>query len=153
MDNEPAAAATSHDLVAARLLDAAYARAPLALFDFPLADVEPEKDRLAVLKVAADLLVKARLAKFDDEGRTSLLITNAGRYWALHGGYLAFLKEEPIAMGSGRGRNPEMEALRSEYMRLRLNTFWWSFGLSVAGFVLSIVSVIIAIFFGDRLLR
>ena len=47
MDNEQAAAAaTSHDLVAARLLDAAYAQPPLALFDFPLADVEPEKDRL-----------------------------------------------------------------------------------------------------------
>lgn len=156
MDNEPAAAATSHDLVAARLLDAAYGQAPLALalFDFPLADVEPEKDRLAVLKVAADLLVKARLAKFDDEGRTSFVLTNAGRYWALHGGWLAYLKEEPLATGAaGRGRNPEMEALRSEYMRLRLNTFWWSFGLSIAGFVLSIVSVIIAIFFGDRLLR
>lgn len=154
MDNEQApAAATSHDLVAARLLEAAYAQPPLALFDFPLADAGSEKDRLALLKVAADLLVKARLAKFDDEGRTSLVPTNAGRYWALHGGYLAFLKEEPLAMGGGRGRNPEMEALRSEYMRLRLNTFWWSFGLSVAGFVLSIISVIIAIFFGDRLLR
>jgi hypothetical protein len=155
VDNEQAAAAaTSHDLVAARLLDAAYAQPPLALFDFPLADVGPEKDRLALLKVSADLLVKARLAKFDDEGRTSLVPTNAGRYWALHGGWLAYLKEEPLAMGGGgRGRNPEMEALRSEYMRLRLNTFWWSFGLSVAGFVLSIISVIIAIFFGDRLLR
>jgi hypothetical protein len=119
-----------------------------------LPEVEPEKDRLALLKLASDLLVKARLAKFDDEGRTTLVLTNAGRYWALPGGWLAYLKEEPLAMGGGgRGRNPEMEALRSEYMRLRLNTFWWSFGLSVAGFVLSIVSVIIAIFFGDRLLR
>ena len=155
MADDPApAGATSPDLVAARLLDGAFAGAPLLLFDFPLPEVEPEKDRLALLKLASDLLVKARLAKFDDEGRTTLVLTNAGRYWALHGGWLAYLKEEPLAMGGGgRGRNPEMEALRSEYMRLRLNTFWWSFGLSVAGFVLSIVSVIIAIFFGDRLLR
>lgn len=155
MADDPAAtAATSPDLVAARLLDGAYAGAPLSLFDFPLPEVAPEKDRLALLKLASDLLVKARLAKFDDEGRTTLVLTNAGRYWALHGGWLAYLKEEPLATGGGgRGRNPEMEALRSEYMRLRLNTFWWSFGLSVAGFVLSIVSVIIAIFFGDRLLR
>lgn len=154
VDDPAPAAATSPDLVAARLLDGAFAGAPLSLFDFPLPEVEPEKDRLALLKLASDLLVKARLAKFDDEGRTTLVLTNAGRYWALHGGWLAYLKEEPLAMGGGgRGRNPEMEALRSEYMRLRLNTFWWSFGLSVAGFVLSIVSVIIAIFFGDRLLR
>ena len=155
MSDDPSPAlATSPDLVAARLLDGAFAGAPLSLFDFPLPEVEPEKDRLALLKLASDLLVKARLAKFDDEGRTTLVLTNAGRYWALHGGWLAYLKEEPLAMGGGgRGRNPEMEALRSEYMRLRLNTFWWSFGLSVAGFVLSIVSVIIAIFFGDRLLR
>ena len=154
VDDPAPAAATSPDLVAARLLDGAFAGAPLSLFDFPLPEVEPEKDRLALLKLASDLLVKARLAKFDDEGRTTLVLTNAGRYWALHEGWLAYLKEEPLAMGGGgRGRNPEMEALRSEYMRLRLNTFWWSFGLSVAGFVLSIVSVIIAIFFGDRLLR
>jgi hypothetical protein len=99
------------------------------------------------------LIVKARLARFDDEGRTTIILTNAGRYWALHGGWLAYLREEPLAPGGGgRSRNPEMEALRSEYMRLRLNTFWWSFGLSVAGFVFSVVSVVIAIFYGGRLL-
>lgn len=112
-----------------------------------------EAQRLATLKLAADLLVKARLAKFEDEGRTTLALTNAGRYWALHGGWLAYLKEEPLAMGGGgRGRNPEMEALRSEYMRLRLNTFWWTFGMSVAGLIFSIVSILIAVFYGDRML-
>jgi hypothetical protein len=143
------------DLVAADLLDAAFKQAPLSFFDEPVEGAASEKERLAVLKLAVDLIVKARLAKFDDEGRTSIVLTNAGRYWALHGGYLAFLKEEPLAVGGGvgRGRNPEAEALRSEYMRLRLNTFWWSFGLSVAGFIFSVISVLIAIFYGDRLLR
>jgi len=56
------------------------------------------------------------------------------------------------SVGGGRGRNPEAEALRSEYMRLRLHTFWWSFGLSIAGFVFSVISVLIALFYGNRLL-
>ncbi|MGL4395774.1 MAG: hypothetical protein ACRCS9_04465 [Hyphomicrobium sp.] len=112
---------------------------------------------LAARKAAADMLVKARLARFSDDTHTEIAITNAGRYWALHGGYLAYLKDDAAATinggGGGRQRNPEMEALRSEYMKLRLNTFWWSFGLSVAGFVMSILSVIIAVFYGDRLIR
>ncbi|WP_295559902.1 hypothetical protein [uncultured Hyphomicrobium sp.] len=141
------------DLVAAQLLDAAFARAPLSIFDQPVVGIDDEKERLALLKLGADLIVKTRLAKFDDEGRTSIVLTNAGRYWALSGGWLAYLREEPLAVGGGgRARNPETEALRSEYMRLRLNTFWWSFGLSIAGFVFSVISVLIAIFYGDRVL-
>lgn len=139
------------DLIAAQLMAAALDQAPLPFFDQPVVGAADEAQRLAILKLAADLLVKARLAKFDDEGRTSLVLTNAGRYWALHGGWLAYLKEEPLAMGGGgRGRNPEMEALRSEYMRLRLNTFWWTFGMSVAGLIFSIVSILIAVFYGGR---
>lgn len=155
MDEDPIEITTrSPDLIAARLLEAAYTQSPLAFFGQPVEDVEPEKERLALLKLAADLIVKARLAKFDDEGRTTLVLTNAGRYWALHGGYLAFLKEEPLAVGGGgRGRNPEMEALRSEYMRLRLNTFWWTFGLSIAGFVFAVISLLVAVLYGERVPR
>lgn len=142
--------------VADRLLNALRNNDLLQFFDWQ--DEEVTSDALdAVLdarKTAADLLVTAKLARFDDTARTSLAITNAGRYWSLHGGYLGFLKENPPgSSGGGRQRNPEMESLRSEYMKLRLNTFWWSFGLSVAGFVMSIISVLIAIFYGDRLLR
>jgi hypothetical protein len=148
-----AADAPPPDLVAAQLLDAAFSSAPLSIFDEPVTGVATEKERLALLKLGADLIVKTRLAKFDDESRTAIVLTNAGRYWALHGGWLAYLKEEPLAVGGGgRTRNPETEALRSEYMRLRLNTFWWSFGLSIAGFVFSVISVLIAIFYGDRVL-
>ena len=45
-----------------------------------------------------------------------------------------------------RGRNPEMEALRFTYMKLRLNTFWLSFGLSIAGFLISLISLTVACF-------
>lgn len=104
-------------------------------------------------KTGADLIVAAKLAKFADDGRTQVTITNAGRYWALHGGYFAFLKEEPPSGGGGgRGRNPELEEARLTLMRLRLNTFWWSFGVSIAGFIISIVSLTVAFSLGGRLL-
>lgn len=144
--------------VADRLLSALHVSSPQSVFDWQdteTDDSQQSQANLSARKSAADLLVKAKHAKFADDTRTALDITNAGRYWALHGGYLAFLKEEPPsgAGGGGRQRNPEMETLRAEYMKLRLGTFWWSFGLSIAGFVMSIISVAIALFYGDRLLR
>lgn len=142
----------SPDLAATELLQAAHGNdGPLAVFDFQLAAAD-EASRLAAVKVGADLLVRNKLARFADEGRTEIALTNAGRYWALSGGFMAFLKEDPPAGGGGggRGRNPEMEALRSEYMRLRLNTFWWTFGMSIAGLIFSVISIIIAVFWGQR---
>ena len=105
-------------------------------------------------RAAADQLVIARLAKYADDARTQLKLTNAGRYWAAHGGWFALLKEEPDRASGGRnGRNPELAELRATYMRLRLNTFWWSFGFSVASFILSAISLVIALKYGERLLR
>ena len=143
-------AAGSPEATASVLLEAAYASSPLAVFE--QGGESPEQ--LVALKSAADLLVRNKLAKFADESRTEISLTNAGRYWALSGGFMALLKEEPPAAGGGggRGRNPEMEALRSEYMRLRLNTFWWTFGMSIAGLVFSVISIIIALFWGGRML-
>lgn len=141
------------------LLALLYASSPRGVFDNTDAEDSAVTDpaQLTSMKAAGDLLVRARLARFTDEARADIEITNAGRYWALNGGYMAYLKEEPPAGGAGGGggrqRNLETEALRAEYMKLRLGTFWWQFGLSVAGFIMSIVSLIIAIFFGDRLLR
>jgi hypothetical protein len=146
--------------VADRVLLALRDSGALDIFDFdtgaPVSDGANTDAALSALKAAGDLLVAARLAHFADDGRTQIALTNAGRYWALHGGYLAFLKEFPPGSsggGGGRQRNPEMEALRAEYMKLRLGTFWWSFGLSIAGFVMSIASVAIALFYGGQLFR
>ena len=125
---------------ARRLLDEAFARPPAEIFG--LADDDALE--LESSKVGADLLVNARLATFADEGRTQIVATGAGRYWALHGGYLEFLKEEPAGRGGGRQRNAELETMRMELMKRRLDTFWWSFGLSVAGFAFSIVSLFVA---------
>lgn len=132
-----------------RLLAESYDRPPAEIFG----DGEGmDEMALEAVKIGADLLVAAKLARFVDDGRTQIEPTGAGRYWALHGGYLAFLKEEPAGRGGGR-RNPELEAMRLDYMKLRLDTFWWSFGLSIASFVFSIASLAVALTYGDKLLR
>lgn len=144
---------TTIEHTADRLLSSAYKAPPVDIFDQPETVFADDDTKLSIAKDAADVLVRARLAKFADEGRTQLTLTNAGRYWALHGGYLGYLKDDSAApAGGARQRNPEAEALRAEYMKLRLNTFWWSFGLSIAGFVMSLVSVAIALFYGTRIL-
>jgi hypothetical protein len=38
-------------------------------------------------------------------------------------------------------------------MRLRLPTFWWVFGMSIASFILSLISLGVALNFGDRFFR
>lgn len=142
----PHSAAERTDRRAAALLDEAYRSEGADIF------TAGDDEGLAIDKKAADLLVKARLAWFPDEGRDRVMVTNSGRYWALNGGYMAFLKEDPPTGGGGtRGRNPEMEALRFTYMKLRLSTFWLTFGLSIAGFLISLVSLAVAYFYGERL--
>jgi hypothetical protein len=139
---------TTADHLAAELMARALAASPAEVFHTGADVPADEAPRLGLAKNAADLLVKSRLARFADDGRTTIELTNAGRYWAMHGGWMAFLKE-PQQEG-GRGRNPEAEALRTEFMKLRLRTFWWTFGLSVAGFIISIISMMIAIMYGNR---
>jgi hypothetical protein len=134
------------------LLQAAYEGGEISPFDYS-AEKWAGDEGLADAKAAADMLASLRLAKYTDDGRTRMALTNAGRYWALHGGFLAFLKEEPEKAGGGRNRSPEAEALRATYMALRLKTFWWSFGMSAAGFVVSIISLCVALTYGDRLLH
>ncbi len=137
------------EMRAHEILLAAYTGGEVGPFDLAAERWGPGDDVLAEAKTAADTLVSLRLARYTDDGRTRLAPTNAGRYWALHGGFLAFLKEEPErAGGGGKQRSPEAEALRASYMALRLKTFWWSFGMSVAGFVIAILSLFVALFYG-----
>ena len=134
------------------LLQAAYDGGEISPFDVGAEKWGAGDEALADAKAAADTLVAIRLARYTDEGRTRIAPTNAGRYWALHGGFLAFLKEEPQRAGD-KSRNPEAEALRANYMALRLKTFWWSFGMSAAGFVIAIVSLVVSLCGGQAPVR
>lgn len=85
-----------------QLLLALHATPVVDFFDVPPESSPATGDILQQAKDAAALLVAAKFAKYADEGRTQLTITNAGRYWANHGGYFAFLKEErPRAWAAG----------------------------------------------------
>ena len=137
------------ELRAHELLQAAYEGGEVSPFDLAAERWGPGDEVLAEAKSAADILVSLRLAEYADAGRTRLAPTNAGRYWVLSGGFLAFLKEEPERANGGKSRNPEAEALRATYMALRLKTFWWSFGMSAAGFLIAIISLVVALCFGD----
>jgi hypothetical protein len=146
-DDAPQDDAAAVERRADELLAAAFASNGADIFD------GTDAVRLISSKKAADRLVQLKLARFADDGRTRIEVTNAGRYWALSGGYFTFLKEEPpTGGGGGRSRNPEFEALRFNYMKLRLNTFWLTFGLSIAGFVISLVSLAVAALYGERIL-
>ena len=131
------------------LLQAAYERGEVGPFDLAAERWGTGDEVLAEAKGAADVLVSLRLARYGDEGRTVLAPTNAGRYWALHGGFLAFLKEEPERASGGKSKSPEAEALRAAYMALRLKTFWWSFGMSAAGFLIAVISLVVALACGE----
>jgi hypothetical protein len=154
----PTAAQATPDLppdeAAHALLLRAYPAGTAAVFDEP-GSPTPDEAALRASKAGADALVGAKLAKWADDGRTAISLTNAGRYRAISGGWLAFLREPDGARGGGGGRerNPELEQMRLALTKLRLSTFWWSFGLSVAGFVISIVSLTVALTIGDRLMR
>ncbi|BCW89309.1 hypothetical protein sos41_24670 [Alphaproteobacteria bacterium SO-S41] len=157
-DLEPAAPAlpveaTPKERAAEMLLQAAYEVSPLALFEQADRFAGSEAERLQRAKAGADLLVGAKMARFTGDDRTEIDLTNAGRYWALHGGYLAFLKEEPPsgAGGGGRGRNPELEAMRMTLTKMRLQTYWWSFGMSLAGFIFSLISIAMTLWLGHSL--
>lgn len=137
------------EMRAHELMQAAYEGKEVAPFDLAAGRWGPGDDVLAEAKGAADLLVALRLARYADDGRTELALTNAGRYWALHGGFLGFLKEDPDRAAGGRGRSPEAEALRASYMALRLKTFRWTFGMSAAGFLVAVLSLAVALAWGE----
>lgn len=131
------------------LLQAAYEKGEVSPFDLAAERWGTGDEALVEAKDAAEVLASLRLARYGDEGRTVLAPTNAGRYWALHGGFLAFLKEETEKASGGKPKSPEAEALRAAYMALRLKTFWWSFGMSAAGFLISIISLVVALCMGE----
>lgn len=67
----------------------------------------------------------------------------------MHGGFLAFLREEPEKSAAGKFLNAEAETLQANDMALRLKTFWWSCGMSAIGFVMAVISLVVALCLGE----
>lgn len=139
-----------------RLMDAIYKDRELNVYDFCAEEWKDDEETFMNCKGMADELVDEKLARYLDEKRTQLAITNFGRYWAVHGGYLLFLKEgEKKIKHDGHHKhhdNPdkekhheeikeELKEARLKFTHYRIVTYWWSFAVSVISFMLSLLSL------------
>lgn len=82
-------------------------------------------------------LVREKLAAYADEEKTQLRITNYGRYWMIHGGYDAFLREY-LELKEKRYNEKEQQKLelleeRLKLTQYRLVGFWLTLILSIIG--------------------
>lgn len=130
------------------ILKAVYKNDSLNMYDFCS---EQWKDNVEVFrecKGMADQLVGEKLAKYDDEQKTELRITNYGRYWVIQGGFLIYLKESEKKIKLGRDSDKhngdlkeELKEARLKFTHYRIVTYWWSFALTLISFLLSLLNL------------
>jgi hypothetical protein len=82
-------------------------------------------------------LVREKLAIYADEEKTQLRITNYGRYWMIHGGYEAFLREY-LELKDRKNAEKEQQKIelleeRLKLTQYRLVGFWLTLILSIIG--------------------
>lgn len=118
------------------------------MYDFCAGQWKDDEETFQQCKVLADELVEEKLAKYDDAQKTELRITNYGRYWIAHGGYLIYLKESEKKIKPDRDKDKHHEELKEELKEARLKfthyrivTYWWSFAFSIISFFLSLLSL------------
>ena len=97
------------------------------------------------------LIRKSEQVRDDQAVLRWLTITARREAWrvAQSGGRTSPTDDSVIELSLPAARSPESEALRTSYMALRLKTFWWSFTISAAGFFIAVVSLVVALCFGD----
>jgi hypothetical protein len=99
-------------------------------------------------KALTDELVDEKLVRYNDAQKTELKITNYGRYWVVHGGFLIYLKESEKKIRSGRGSDKhngelkeDLKEARLKFTHYRIVTYWWSFALTLISFFLSLLNL------------
>ena len=101
------------------LLQAVYKNDSLNLYDFCATQWTIDEESVHQCKALADKLVEEKLVKYNDVQKTELRITNYGRYWFIHGGYLIYLKEGERRNGHNE-RNKHNLELKEELKEARL---------------------------------
>jgi hypothetical protein len=129
-----------------RLLYVLYKKSMLNVYDFCAEEWEHKQDMLFSCKELADELVKEKLAKFADDKKTELSITNFGKYWITQGGYLIYLKEGERKIKIEKDKHNEelkgeLKEARLKFTHYRLVTYWWGFAFSIISFLLSLLSI------------
>jgi hypothetical protein len=137
------------------LLNALYKKGCLNSYDFCIEEWGQDEIALLSSKAIADELVDSKLAKYNDVQKTELVITNFGKYWVIKGGYLIYLKEGEKKIkqkdkcqdeDDEKDRhlyalNEELKEARLKFTNYRIVTFWWSFGLTLISFLLSLFNL------------
>lgn len=141
----------NRELILHQLLQEVYTKTAVPVYDYIAVTWPGEASVFAASKSLSDQLVCEKLAIYSDEQRTELTITNFGRFWILKGGYEVFLKENEHRAKEHHHHNGEqapehalkedLRLARLRFTRYRIITYWWSFGLSLISFVLSLLSL------------
>jgi hypothetical protein len=131
-----------------RVLNAVYKSGTLNVYDFCAVEWKNDEEALLQCKAIADELVDDKLVKYNDAQKTELIITNYGRYWVAHGGFLIYLKEGEKKIKSDRNKDKHHEELTEELKEARLKfthyrivTYWWGFALTLISFLLSMLNL------------
>jgi hypothetical protein len=133
-----------------QLLTAVHEKELLNIYDYTAETYPLQTDIFSNTKPWADQLVRDKLAKYAAEDHTVLQLTNYGKYWMLHGGYEAFLKEGQSTKDISKDKDDnKLATLRKEELleaRLRLTHyrlvgFWLMIVISSLGFMLSLYNL------------
>lgn len=130
------------------LLKAVYKSDNLNLYDFCATQWMVNEESFHQCKALADKLVEEKLVKYNDGQKTELRITNQGRYWFIHGGYLIYLKQGERKNGHHDEKNRHNHELKEELKEARLRltnyrivTYWWSFAFAIISFLLTLLGL------------
>jgi len=123
------------------LLNAAYKSGILNTYDF-FAGQEGFRE----CKALTDELVEEKLVRYNDAQKTEIKITNYGRFWVVHGGFLIYLKESERKIRPGRDKHngelkEELKEARLKFTHYRIVTYWWSFALTLISFLFSLLNL------------
>jgi hypothetical protein len=134
-----------------RLMSAVYSNKTLNLFDYIAETFSTEGEEFQQSVEWANCLVQEKLAVYTDKEKTSLQLTNFGRYWILKGGYDVYLRDSTLKKDLRKLKDFEKEKLikeKEELMEARLKLthfrlwgFWLSLIISLIGFTLSLFNL------------
>lgn len=129
-----------------KVLEEAYKTEKISLYDTCFNLFSHSESHLAESKAYADELIDEKLAKYIDEKKTWLEITNYGKFWMLKGGYIEYLKQcEKKFKNKENNKEVDLEdalvEARLRFTQYRIKTFWITFVLSILGFIFSLVSL------------
>lgn len=112
------------------------------LYDYVADRFGTESEIFTQCRLWANQLVRDKLARYVDPEHTLLQLTNFGKYWAIKGGYLNFLKDglREKELHGIHSKEDLVEA-RLRLTHYRLWGFWLSLVISLIGFVLSLFNL------------